>query len=222
MAAGRKAPSPYPSILSALRNTPSVPRLSPGEEYLKNIIAPTHNNVASPLSFLGPAAAAKPRIFVSYHHGGDRLYYDEFSRVFADTYEVCHDNSVERVIDSDNPEYVMRLIRENYLTGSSCTVVLCGAQTRWRKFVDWEIKATLDKRHGLVGVILPTNRPDIFGGKHVPDRFKENMDSGFALCVEWDALMTGGPNLLRRYLHLARLAPSSLISNEAKLRRRNG
>ena len=100
---------------------------------------------------------AKRSIFVSYHHGGDRNYYDAFLRLFAETYQVIEDNSVERKIDSDDSDYVIRKIREEFITGSSCTVVLCGADTPNRKFVDWEIKATLDKEHGLIGVNLPTN-----------------------------------------------------------------
>ena len=76
--------------------------------------------------------------------------------VFADDYEVIQDNSVEREIDSNDAEYVTRRIREDFITGSSCTVVLCGAETPQRKFVDWEIKATLDKEHGLIGINLPT------------------------------------------------------------------
>src|SRR5947207_2002675 len=128
---------------------------------------PTEPHLSS-VQVLSSNLDVKPRIFVSYHHGADRQYYDEFSRRFADSYDVCDDNSVARVIDSDNCEYVMRRIRERYLTGSSCTLVLCGAQTRWRKFVDWEIKATLDKQHGLIGVNLPTNPRDIVGRVHKP------------------------------------------------------
>jgi hypothetical protein len=61
----------------------------------------------------------KRSIFVSYHHGGDRAYYAAFSGLFADTYHVIQDNSVERLIDSDDVEYVLRKIREDYITGSS-------------------------------------------------------------------------------------------------------
>ena len=107
-------------------------------------------------------------IFVSYHHGRDRSYYDAFSRLFAESYEVIQDNSVERRIDSDNAEYVIRKIREDYITGSSCTVVLCGAETLRRKFVDWEIKARLEKQHGLIGINLPTNPRQVSGEFGVP------------------------------------------------------
>lgn len=107
-------------------------------------------------SLLGQTST-KRSVFVSYHHGGDLAYYDAFSQLFADTYEIVRDNSVERRIDSNNSEYVIRRIREGFITGSTCTVVLCGAETPRRKFVDWEINATLDKEHGLIGINLPTN-----------------------------------------------------------------
>ena len=107
--------------------------------------------------FLSGLGIPKRRIFVSYHHGNDRAYYDEFSRFFSSAYDVIQDNSVDRNIDSTNTDYVIRNIRENYITGTSCAIVLCGAQTPWRKFVDWESKATLDKNHGLIGINLPSN-----------------------------------------------------------------
>lgn len=98
----------------------------------------------------------KRKVFVSYHHSGDQAYYDAFSKAFCDTYDVITDNSLEREVDSENVDYVMRRIRENYISGSSCTIVLVGKDTWGRKYVDWEIKATLEKEHGLIGVRLPT------------------------------------------------------------------
>ena len=89
----------------------------------------------------------RPRVFVSYQHSADQHYYNEFSRIFADTYEAIADNSLERWIDSDDADYVMRRIRENHITGTSCSIVLVGVSTWGRKYVDWEIKATLDKSH---------------------------------------------------------------------------
>src|SRR5688572_7832580 len=105
---------------------------------------------------LWPSAGSsvKRKIFVSYHHRGDQAYYDAFSKIFCDTYELVTDNSLERAVDSDSVDYVMRRIRETCITGSSCTIVLVGPQTWGRKYVDWEIMATLDKCHGLIGVQL--------------------------------------------------------------------
>lgn len=90
-------------------------------------------------------APVKHKIFVSYHHHVDQAYYDAFSKAFHDTYDVIYDNSLERRIDSDDVNYVMRRIKENHITGTSCTVVLVGAETPKRKYVDWEIFATLEK-----------------------------------------------------------------------------
>lgn len=92
-----------------------------------------------------PQAPVKHKIFVSYHHHGDQAYYDAFSKAFHDTYNVIYDNSLERSIDSDDVNYVMRRIRENHITGTSCTIVLVGAESPKRKYIDWEISATLEK-----------------------------------------------------------------------------
>ncbi len=64
------------------------------------------------------AALRKParrKMFVSYHHRGDQVYYDEFSRFFHDQFEAVFDNSLERQIDSENVDYVMQRIRDNHL-----------------------------------------------------------------------------------------------------------
>src|SRR5689334_858513 len=99
-------------------------------------------------SVFGVPQPVKHKVFVSYHHGGDQAYYDAFSKAFHDTYDVIYDKSLERQVDSDNVDYVIQRIRDNYITGTSCTIVLVGKQTCGRKYVDWEIKATLDKEHG--------------------------------------------------------------------------
>ena len=94
---------------------------------------------------LGSILYSKRRVFVSYHHDSDQWYYNEFSGFFAEEYEAIQDNSLDRLIDSYNTDYVIRRIRENHITGTSCTIVLCGPQTRWRKYVDWEIKQASTK-----------------------------------------------------------------------------
>ena len=99
--------------------------------------------------------AIKRRVFVSYHHGGDQLYYDAFCSHFCGSLNVFADRSLDRARDSDDPEYIMRYIRENHLSGASTMIVLCGAGTRWRKYVDWEIRAGLAQQMSLIGVKLP-------------------------------------------------------------------
>jgi len=160
----------------------------------------------------------KRKVFVSYHHGNDQWFYNEFSRVFNDTYDIISDNSLERAIDSDDPDYVMRRIREKYITGSSCTIVLCGAETPNRKYVDWEIKATLDKEHGLIGVNLPTSITSQYGGVIVSDRLHDNVQSGYAVWINWEALTV---EYLKQCIELANSKPTGLINNSRPMMRRN-
>lgn len=172
------------------------------------------------MSYPWPLAEVKPKVFVSYHHGGDRWYYDYFSRLFCDMYDIVHDSSVDRIIDSDNAEYISRHIRDEYITGTSCTILLCGAGTPGRKFVDWEIKATLDKEHGLLGLNLPSNRPYPDGTWPVPERFLDNLRSGYALWHSWSDVATNPSRLVQLVLE-ARNKESWRIDNSRPLRARN-
>lgn len=161
------------------------------------------------------------KIFISYHHDNDQWYYNQFCQIFADTYEAVQDNSLDRLIGSEDCDYVMRRIREEFITGTSCTLVLCGPGTRWRKYVDWEIKGTLDKQHGLIGVNLPNNPGDPQGRVHKPDRLQDNIDSGYALWIMWENLAKG-TDYLKACIEEAKRRPKYLIQNGRHLRTKNG
>ncbi len=85
--------------------------------------------------------------------------------------------TAERV-DSDNAQYVMRVIRERLITGTSCTIVLIGRCTWSRRFVDWELASTLKDLDGnppsaLLGIQLPSvsgTTPTI------PERLRMNVE----------------------------------------------
>ena len=168
-----------------------------------------------------PQQQVKRKVFISYHHGGDQAYYDAFSRVFCDTYDVITDNSLERRIDSEDVDYVIRRIREDYITGSSCTIVFVGKDTWSRKYVDWEIKATLDKQHGLIGVRLPTAPTTLEGSVIVPYRLLDNMQSGYALWVTWQQI-TAGTQACTQLIEQANARDKRLIDNSRDRRLRNG
>ena len=160
-------------------------------------------------------------MFISYHHGGDQQYYDAFSSTFSDRYEVIYDHSLERRVDSENTEYVIRRIRENYIHGSSCTIVLVGAETWGRKYVDWEIKATLAATHGLIGVQLPTARRDPYNGTViVPDRLADNIHSCFALWLDWSEITASAAHL-DYYVTESKSRRTALINNTRDRRFRN-
>ncbi len=40
------------------------------------------------------------KVFVSYHHRNDQQYYDSFSKLFHESYDLIADNSLERAMDS--------------------------------------------------------------------------------------------------------------------------
>ncbi len=112
----------------------------------------------------GATRPIRRKVFISYHHADQ----EEVNR-FINTFDHWHDVFIFRalgyfpgdIIDSTNTEYVMRRIREDYLRDSTVTIVLVGRCTWARRYVDWEIQASL--RHGkivtpngLLGIILPS------------------------------------------------------------------
>jgi hypothetical protein len=160
----------------------------------------------------------KPSVFVSYHHKGDQWYYNRFSDLFSENYDMFRDTSVDREIDSDDPEYQSRTIRQDYITGSSITVVLCGAETWKRKHVDWEIHATLERCHALLGIALPS-APRTYDNKVVvPDRYYDNWVRGYARWMVWSE----SPGVMASEIALAlKHADAKLINNSRPQMRRN-
>ena len=163
-----------------------------------------------------------PRIFVSYQHSSDQYYYNYFSKVFHDTHECVYDNSLRDEIDSEEPDYIKQRIRDEFITGTSCTIVLVGPTTHQRKHVDWEIKATLDKQHGLIGVQLPNVIP--FNGMvYVPSRLNANINSGYALWqgFTWHQLIAN-PAMLNQLVQNAADRDKNLIRNPHEIKKQNG
>jgi MTH538 TIR-like domain (DUF1863) len=126
-------------------------------------------------------ALVRRRCFISYHHADQ----DEVDR-FIRTFDHQRDAFIARglgqemsqdIIDSENTDYVMSRIRELYLKGSSVTLVLMGRCTWARRYVDWEIQASLRSGatttpNGLLGIKLPSF--PIQGGSF-PNRFNLNL-----------------------------------------------
>ncbi|RWP35310.1 TIR domain-containing protein [Mesorhizobium sp.] len=164
--------------------------------------------------------SVKRKIFVSYHHGGDQAYYDAFSKAFHNNYDALTDNSLDRAVDSDDVDYVMRRIREKYITGSSCTVVLVGKDTWGRKYVDWEIDVTLQRQHGLIGVMLPSLPIDANGKVSTPARLQDNINSGYAVWVHWNTF-TASAEACAGYIEQANVREKKMMVNTRDRRLRN-
>ena len=129
-------------------------------------------------------------VFLSFHQR-DELEANIFSRRFNQYFNDIRtlglhefgDDYAEH-IESGDSDYVMRQIREKKLTGTSCTIVLIGKCTWARRYVDWEIAATLrdnetDPRGGLIAVQLPSAQEH--GWSRLPDRLSLNLTSAAGL-----------------------------------------
>ena len=150
------------------------------------------SSIAVPNPFLQTILKQQKRkVFVSFHHKNDQAWFDYFTKKFSDQYDVFHDKSIgETKVRSDDPEDINRAIREDYIKGSSITIILCGQETQKRKYVDWEIYSTLHYEHALLGIGLPSATKSFDGKIIVPSRLHDNIQSSYAHFISWidDAL----------------------------------
>ena len=190
--------------------------------------SPSESPESSPPS---PVAGVpeKTGIFMSYHHENDEFYYDHLCPAMKTDFSPIRDNPSDRIADGDDPEAVVQRIRDSHIQGTRCTLVLCGEESGLRKYIDWEIKGTLDKGNGLIGIVLPTCERDPDGKFVVPDRLYDNVSSGYALLINWSDLFPSPlfelslplgaitpqntDSFLKGYVDAAMLKPASLIVN---------
>lgn len=130
---------------------------------------------------IAEAAAARSgdptrhRCFVSYHHEDQEeaeQFVDAFGHVFIAKCLGVSDE--DDFIDSDDADYIMREIRERYLTTTTVTLLMLGECTWARRYVDWETASSLrddpvNKRSGLIAIRLSS-----LSSVALPDRFKDN------------------------------------------------
>ena len=103
-------------------------------------------------------------VFVSYSHRLDQDVVDEFRRKFGNDKMVFSDCSLE---NKDLSHLSDDTIKNNYIRPqlrlSSVTIVLIGAETGGRWWVDWEIYFSLRKsagneRNGILGILIPNKQ----------------------------------------------------------------
>ena len=135
------------------------------------------------------------KVFVSYHHSQDQLYADSFREFYGQDEVTFLDRSLLAPVQSDDAEYIMRVIRQHGLKQSTVTIVLVGKETRCRKYVDWEIYSSLRpvpgrSRNALLGVLLPGT-----DARDLPARFLDNFridrnhrQIGYAKLVTWEKI----------------------------------
>lgn len=129
--------------------------------------------------------------FVSYHHENDQKYISKL-RIVISGMKVA-DYSLKDDIGHLTDETIYKKVREK-MRNCSVTVILIGERTGHRKWIDWEIWASLRgynhptdsyksfKPNGLLAIFLP-------GGNHsIPERLQDNISSGYAVSMKWENL----------------------------------
>jgi len=170
------------------------------------------------------ASSTTHKCFISYHHD-DQKYVDDFVKTFDEQKGMFIARALgvmnQNLIDSTDTDYVMRRIRELYLSDSTVTIVLIGKCTWARRYVDWEIASTLrndanNKRSGLVAITLPYMADK---SKELPPRFTDNWNSdgsGYAKWYKYPSSASGLAEIIEE-AYEARTTKDNLIDNTRKL-----
>ncbi|MFY0644236.1 MAG: TIR domain-containing protein [Bacteroidia bacterium] len=88
------------------------------------------------------------------------------------------DKSLDEPIDSENQDYILQKIRQDYLSDSTVTIFLIGEQSQeisWvedQTFIKRELQASLyngegNTRNGILGVVLPSMETKIYLDKQL-------------------------------------------------------
>ncbi len=191
-----------------------------------------------------PPAPVKRHVFISSFHA-DRREVNEFiyrwatlENVFTPKALGTFDN--DDFIDSDDTEYVMGKIRSKYLLDSSVTILLVGRCTHSRRYVDWELKASLRRGanvpNGLIAFVLPSAMPLDYGlngpipwdqraWPAIPDRLAANWNYYQSdNCYARYYVMPTSAAELRQHIEAAvlnRTQRAHLIQNDATMMKNN-
>ena len=87
------------------------------------------------------------------------------------------DKSLDEAIDSTDEDYVMRKIREDYLSDSTVTIFLIGSHSSENKgekeqvYIKRELQASLfdgkaNSKNGILGIVLPDMYDNIYKGSY--------------------------------------------------------
>jgi hypothetical protein len=164
------------------------------------------------------------RCFVSYHVDDEAdvsRFLDDFGDQFIGT--VVGVTADDDFVDSDDTDYIMDQIRERYLGPTTVTIVLVGSCTWSRKFVDWEVYATLRTYESYApSGLLAINLPYMGDKGKLPSRVSDNVkpDNGYARYLTYPSSKSS----LRDWIEVAYEARSTkthLIDNSRERRRQN-
>ena len=154
--------------------------------------------------------AARHKTFISYHHEPDQEYADILRKELADD---IIDKAVTDGSISDNltTDAIWRMIRDEYISDATVTVVLIGHDTWSRKYVDWEIGSGFSQtknnsRCGVLGTLLPDHpnygrRP--IDPKTLPSRLAANIGGSDPYVRIYDWPRDNRLSVVRDWIELA-------------------
>jgi len=150
------------------------------------------------------------KCFISYN-AADKDAVDDFCEKFSGSFIRRGITMEDDIIDSTNTDYVMQRIRELYLQDSTVTIVLIGKCTWARRFVDWEIQASLrNPADGYPNGLVVIQLWDSY--KTLPNRANINVDSGYSKFYKYPSSSNALENLIDEAWN-ARFDKQDLIVN---------
>jgi hypothetical protein len=152
--------------------------MNPQSEYNRQLM--DQIQAAANAAYMSKSDPTRHKCFISYHVADKdevKQFVEDFGSEFIPRTVGVTDE--DDFIDSEDEDYIKGQIRSKYLSDSTVTIVLLGAGTYGRKYVDWEISATLrddsvNHRSGLLLITLPS----VNGSTVLPARARDNWVEG--------------------------------------------
>ena len=168
-------PGPTPKKNTIDPRTAFLP--TPPEARAPDFSALATNNLRPQPSLPVQSGPVRRTVFISHshlHESETKAFLREFGSVFHERHIGL--SKQKDHINSTNTEYVMRRIREELIQAKSIvTIVLVGSCTHSRRYVDWEIKASLQQGEGRTpNGVLAIQLPSCPNGALLPPRLEEN------------------------------------------------
>lgn len=157
------------------------------------------------------------KVFISYHHGNDQSFKEQL-QLFNLRNNIFIDRSVDTGDINENlpNQRIREIIRDDYLSDSTVTIVLVGTETKNRKHLDWEIYSSMidgrvNKRSGILVITLPTTGCIYYTAAH--DGEKERV---YPVTTNWVTINTR-TEYERRYPYLPARIIDNLLNENAKI-----
>lgn len=138
------------------------------------------------------ATKTRHKCFISYHRD-DEQEVKQFIDTFAHDHDVFIADGIGAgmpgdIINSNDADYIKQQIRQRHLRTTTITIVMIGRETWRRKFVDWEIAASLRNTtttatSGLLAISLPSVQ--YYSDLQIPARLRDNIDGDHGYARWW-------------------------------------